>query len=102
MEALRYFPTFNMDELPQGGLEIPLSRRCFAQITPRYCLKFMLKPSLPNHADTTLIDHAKRNHFIKFPFSRSESYPIMPSHFSLGGPLEGQVGLKNQDHTFAT
>ena len=34
----------------QGGLEIPLSRSFFAQITPRNCLKFMFTPSLPNHA----------------------------------------------------
>ena len=32
------------------GLKIPLSRRFFAQITPRNCLKFMFTPSLPNHA----------------------------------------------------
>ena len=45
-------------KLPQGGLEIPLSNRFFAQITPRNCLKFMFTPSLPNHARCQIDIHA--------------------------------------------
>ena len=49
---------------PQGGLEIPLSCKFFAQITSRNCLKFMFTPSLPNHAGCQ-IDHS-RNYAIFF------------------------------------
>ena len=57
----------------QGGLEISPSRRFFAEITPRNCLKFMFTPSLPIHAGCQ-IDFS-RNHaiiFIQFTFSRSD------------------------------
>ena len=39
-----------LDGVAKGGLETPLSRRSFAQITPRNCLKVMFTPNLPNHA----------------------------------------------------
>ena len=73
---------------PKGELKIPLSRRFFAQITPRNCLKFMFTPSLPNHAGCQ-IDHSRNNAIfpIQFPFSRSKIYRITPSRFPLGGPL---------------
>ena len=76
-----------MKGAPQGGLEITLSRRFFAQITPRNCLKFMFTPSLPNHAGCQ-IDFS-RNHaiiFTQFTFSRSRICPKTPSHFPLGEP----------------
>ena len=60
-----------------------------AQITARNCLKFMFRPSLPNHAGCQ-IDHLQNNaiFFIQFPFSRSKICRITPSRFPLGEPLK--------------
>ena len=67
---------------PKGRLEIPLSHRIFAQITPKNCLTLIFTPSLPNHAGCQ-IDLLRNNaiFFIQFPFSRFEICPIMPSRF---------------------
>ena len=72
---------------PQGGLEIPLSRRFFAQITPRNCLIHMFTPTLPNHAGCQ-IDHSRNNaiFFIQFPFLRSKICRTTLSRFPLGEP----------------
>ena len=58
---------------PQEGLEIPLSRRFFAQITLINCLEFMFTSSLPNHAGCQN-DHSRNNTIfsIQFTFSRSK------------------------------
>ena len=46
--------------VPQGGLNISLSLRFFAIITLKNCLKFMFRPSLPNHSGCW-IDHSHNN-----------------------------------------
>ena len=72
---------------PQGTLEIPLSRRFVALITPRNCLRFKFTPNLPNHAGCQ-IDHSRNNAIlsIQFPFSRSKICRITPSRFPFRSP----------------
>ena len=48
--------------------DLSLSRRFFAQITPRNCLEFMFTPSLPNHAGCF--------HALKYVESRHHSFPL--------------------------
>ena len=76
-----------MKEAPQGRLRIPLSRRFFAQITPKNCPKFMFTPSVPNHAGCQ-IDHSRNNAviFIQLPFSCFKICRITPSRVPLLGP----------------
>ena len=69
---------------PQGGLEIPLSRWFFAQITPRNCVKFMLTPSLPNHAkcqidlsrNYAIFSSNSRLHALTYVKSRHHAFPL--------------------------
>ena len=72
-------------DLP-GGARYP-AFSIFAQIAPRNCLKFMLTPSLTNHAGCQ-IDLSRNNasFSIQFPFSRFEICPIAPSRFPPGRP----------------
>ena len=103
---------------PQGGLEIPLSGRFFAQITLRYCLKFMFAPSLPNHAGCQ-INHSCNNaifpsnsrfHALKyvicFPLWGPHQFPylknifwndIRGSNFSLATGMLGRKRLSNRE-----
>ena len=86
---------------PQGTLEIPLSRGYFAQFTPRYCLKFMSTPSLPNYAECQ-IDHSQNNAIfsIQFPFSRSKICRITPSRFPLAGSNKHFcLNMEGENHT---
>ena len=81
-------------EGPQRGLEIQLSRRYFAQITPKYCMKFMFTPSLPNHARYRLIYHAIMQFFSSNScFHALKCVELRHHTFPLGGPPKADTLL---------
>ena len=69
------------------SLKITLSRRFFAQVTPRNCLKFMFTPRLPNHAGCQ-IDYSQNNPIFptKFPFHALKYVESCHHAFPLGNP----------------